>query len=139
MKPIYINNFNDDWKDLNSIDGIHDVRAKGTYPYVKKDKCPHHPQSHYHPNASPFLWNQHKPYGISTLYLINPYDDRPDWFMFRGKHKKRYYEEVTPKDSEDFHTAMEQDHDMHISHHHVHIKEVNKNNIKDEIADEIIL
>lgn len=136
MITTYINNFNDDWKDLKYTGGFHDIRTRGTYPNVKKDK---HYHSHHHPNASPFLWNQHKPYGIATLNLLDPYDDRPDWFMFRSKPKKRYYEEVTPKDREDFHTAMEQDHDMHISHHHVHIKEIEKNNIKDEIADEIIL
>jgi hypothetical protein len=32
---------------------------------------------------------------------------------------------------------MEQDHDMHMSHHHVHIKEIERNNPKDEIADTI--
>lgn len=129
-----INSFNDDWRDIKAGSDISNIRTRGSYPNVKKDK---HFHSHHHPNASPFLWNQHKPYGLATVGLMDPFDDRPDWFIFHGKRKRRFYEEIIPKDREDFQEAMEQDHDMHMSHHHVHIKEIERNNPKDEIADTI--
>lgn len=132
-----INNFDDNWMDIKS-GGVNNIRVKGTYPHVRRNKHVHY-QSHYHPNASMFLMNQHKPYGLATVGLLDPFDDRPDWFMFHKKHK-RIYEEITPRDKEAFYDAMEQDHEMHLPHNHVHIKEVQRN-IKpsDEIADTIIL
>jgi hypothetical protein len=128
-------NINDNWIDLKS-GGVKNIRVRGTYPNVHRK---YYNTSHYHPNCSPFLLNQHKPYGLATVGLINPFDDRPDWFLFHKRHKRKY-EEITPADKEDFYQAMEQDHDMHISHHHVHIKEVKPNTKpSDEIENEIIL
>ena len=125
----------DNWLDIQTPGGVHDIRTRGSYPNVHNNRRNH---AHYHPNASPFLWNQHKPYGISTINLLDPFDDRPDWYMFNAKRQKKYYEEITPQDKPDFHQAMEQDHDMHISHNHVHIKELEtQNNPNEEIADEI--
>ena len=130
---------NDNWDDLKMTRGIFNIRCRGHYPNVHY-KCHHNlPSSHYHPNASPFLWNQHKPYGIATVNILDPFDDRPDWHLFRSKPQKRYYEEITPNDREDFERAMCQDHAAHLRHNHVHIKEIQKTNKKDEIADDIIL
>ncbi len=130
-----INNFDDNWIDVQ-CGGIKNIRVIGSYPNVKHKK---HVHSHYHPGSTRFLMNQHKPYGIATVGLLNPFDDRPDWFMFHSKHRKRKYEEIIPSDKE-FYNAMEQDHEMHIPHNHLHIKEVEQGpSPSDEIEDTIII
>ena len=131
------NNFDDNWQDVKA-GGVKNIRIRGSYPNVKYNHK--HLHSHYHPNASMFLMNQHKPYGIATVGILDPFDDRPDWYMFRNKKRKRIYEEITPHDKEDFYNAMEQDHEMHISHHHLHLKEIPQDTKpSDEIADTIII
>ena len=129
----------DNWIDIKS-GGIKNIRVKGTYPAVHKKDRQKYYQNHYHPRPSYFLMNQHKPYGMATLGLLDPFDDRPDWFMFKTKKQKRKYEEITPQDREEFREAMEQDRDMHISHHHVHIKEIEqRTKPSDEIAGTVEL
>ena len=95
---------NDDWNDLKTGE-IKNIRVKGTYPHVHK-KQHHLYESHFHPNCSPFLMNQHKPHGIATVGLLDPFDDRPDWFLFKSRKNKRIYEEITPADHEEFGKAM---------------------------------
>ena len=50
-------------------------------------------QKHHHMPC----FNQHKPYGIATPFLNNPFDDddRPDWHEFHSKNRKpMIFEEV---------------------------------------------
>jgi len=68
----------------------------------------------------------------------DPFDDRPDWYLFRGKHKRRKYEEIMYHDPE-FHEGIEQDHEMGIPHHHVHIRHVMPDTYDEEIGDTIII
>ena len=130
------NNFRpDNWSDLVN-DDISNIRVNGTYPNGKcyrRCKCDVH--QHLKMHDSPFLLNQHKPYGFSTVRLLDPFDDRPDWWKFVSKtRKKRQYVEVTPDDCEAFHKSLQQDQDMHIPHNHVHIKQIKtKTNKADEI------
>lgn len=131
-----INSFDDNWLDVK-CGGVANIRAKGSYPNVKRKKYPH---SHYHPGASMFLMNQHKPYGLATLGLLDPFDDRPDWYMFHTRKRKRMYQEITPQDIADFYNAMAEDHELHIPHNHMHIKEIPQEpDMSDEIADTIII
>lgn len=118
---------NQEW--LNP-DDLMNIRAKGCYPDVQKPK---------HPRTFKDIrtFNQHKPYGMVTAPL-DPYDDRPDWYVFKHKHKRKYYEEIMPRDQE-FTDAIEQDHDMHIPLHHTHIKPIEPNTRDEEIGDTIIL
>lgn len=54
-----------------------------------------HKSQHQHHHMPCF--NQHKPYGIATTYLIHPFDDddRPDWHEFKSKNRKpMIFEEV---------------------------------------------
>lgn len=138
MKKV-INNFDDDWFDIQCGGEVKNIRAKGSYPNVQHKKHIHF-KSHHHPYASMFLMNQHKPYGLATVGLLDPFDDRPDWFLFHKKHRKRVYDEITPDDPESFYQAMEQDHDMNIPHNHVHIQErLPENNPSEEIEDTVII
>ena len=133
-----LNNYDDDWSDLYSGE-IKNIRVRGSYPNVKYKKyIPY--KSHHHPGASMFLMNQHKPYGLATWGILDPYDDRPDWYHFHAKHKRRFYEEVMPSDKEAFYQAIEEDREMRTPPvHHVHIQEIRQNNPSEEIEDPVTI
>lgn len=116
-----------DWGDTKIIN----INTIGTYPKPK-----HHPKTK-KGLYDPRLMRQHKPYGIASPNP-DPFDDRPDWFKFKAKPKKQYYEDITPHD-EEFQDAMIEDHQMHISHHHKHIKPIEPDTHDEEIGDTIEL
>ena len=122
-----VDRYYDSWNDNTEVSNI---RCRGSYPHVKP--IPHKKRMPY-----PQLFNQHKPYGMAT-FCYDMFDDRPDWFRFRARKRRRHYEEILHHDPE-FPIGMEQDHDMHIPHHHLHIKPIMPDTYDEEIDDTIII
>ena len=130
-----INSFDDDWQDIKTGSPVINIRVKGTYPKQKVKH--HHHVAHPHLGFLP-CFNQHKPYGLATVH-IQFHDDRPDWYRFHAEKKKRYFEEITCSDKEEFATAIEQDHDMNLPHNHVHIKQIEPDTKGEEIENDVVI
>lgn len=125
-----VDKYYDSWNDNTEVSNI---RCRGSYPNVR-----HKPYKRRYHHGFIQCWNQHKPYGMSTM-CYDPFDDRPDWALFRPRHRRRQYEEIMHNDP-DFPEGMTQDHDMGIPHvPHVHIRRVNPDTYNEEIGDTIIV
>lgn len=122
-----VDRYYDSW-DCNTE--VSNIRSRGTYPHVK-------PIPHKRRRPYPQLWNQHKPYGMATM-CFDPFDDRPDWFLFRPRPRRRQFEEIMYHDPE-FPEGIRQDHAMCIPHDHMHLRHVMPDTYDEEIGDTIII
>lgn len=80
---------------------------------------------HYHHHLPCF--NQHKPYGVATQFLMNPFDDddRPDWHEFHSKNRKpMIFEEIVD----------------HCNHHGlIAVRPIEPTDPSDEIDEEVTI
>lgn len=119
-----IDKYYDSWNDNTEVSNI---RCRGSYPNVH-----HRPYRRGHRFFQ--CWNQHKPFGMATM-SYDPFDDRPDWFLFRPRHRRRHYEEIMHNDP-DFREGMAQDCNMGMTQQpHVHIRHVAPDTYDEEIGD----